>query len=194
MVFERRARRPPSTHLADGGASCGRRLLLVAVVAGLLAGCSGASPERPGPTPAPAPAPAPAPGPSGPLLVWRVIDGDTIVVDTVGTVRLIGVDTPETVDPREPVGCYGPEASAFTRSVATGQLVTLDYDVDRFDRFDRTLAYVYLPDGTFLNAALVQQGYGRAYTVFPFRYLDQFRALERDARDARRGLWGACAG
>lgn len=124
----------------------------------------------------------------------RVIDGDTIVVDTVGTVRLIGVDTPETVDPREPVGCYGPEASAFTRAVASGQMVTLDYDVDRFDRFERTLAYVYLSDGTFLNATLVEQGYGRAYTVFPFRYLDQFRALERDARDARRGLWDACVG
>ncbi len=127
-------------------------------------------------------------------MVTRVIDGDTIVIDTVGTVRLIGVDTPETVDRREPVGCFGPEASAFTREMASGKMVRLDYDIDRFDRFERTLAYIYLPDGTFLNAALVQQGYSRAYTVFRFRFLEQFRALERDARDARRGLWAACMG
>ena len=162
------------------------RPLLALVFAAMLAaaGCSGSSPATPSPTPAPA----------GALMVTRVIDGDTIVVDTVGTVRLIGVDTPETVDPREPVGCFGREASAFTREVASGKMVRLDYDVDRFDRFERTLAYIYLPDGTFLNAALVQQGYGRAYTVFPFRYREEFRALEREARDARRGLWAACTG
>ena len=173
---------------------CARRLLPGLLVGSLAAaGCSGSSSSTPTPTPIPAPAPAPAPAPvTGPLLVTRVIDGDTIVVDTVGTVRLIGVDTPETVDPREPVGCFGPEASAFTRQMATGKMVRLDYDVDRFDRFERTLAYIYLPDGTFLNAALVQQGYGRAYTVFPFRYREEFRVLEREARDARRGLWAAC--
>ena len=168
-------------------------LVAVAVWCVLLIGCSGSSPMTPTPTPSPAPSPAPAPGPTGPLLVTRVIDGDTIVVESVGTVRLIGVDTPETVDPREPVGCFGPEASAFTRAMATGKMVRLDYDVDRFDRFERTLAYIYLPDGSFLNAELVRQGYGRAYTFFPFRYLDDFRALERDARDAGRGLWSACA-
>lgn len=161
-------------------------LLLAALLAAT--GCSGSSPA----TPEPSPAPAPAPPSIGPLLVTRVIDGDTVVVETVGTVRLIGVDTPETVDPQEPVGCFGPEASAFTRAVAAGQRVRLEFDVDRIDRFGRTLAYIYLPDGTFLNATLVQQGYGRAYTFFPFRYLEQFRALEREAREARRGLWAAC--
>jgi micrococcal nuclease len=115
------------------------------------------------------------------------------VVETVGTVRLIGVDTPETVAPGEPVGCFGPEASSFTRAVSTGQRVRLEFDTDRTDRFGRTLAYVYLPDEIFLNATLVEQGYGYAYTVFPFRYLEQFRALEREAREARRGLWAACA-
>ena len=168
-------------------------LPIAALVAVLAAGCSGPSPERPSPSPIPTPTPQPPPGPTGPLLVSRVIDGDTIVVATVGTVRLIGVDTPETVAPGEPVGCFGPEASAYTREVASGMMVTLDYDVDQFDRFGRTLAYIYLPDGTFLNAALVEQGYGRAYTVFPFRYLEQFRTLEREAREARRGLWEACA-
>jgi micrococcal nuclease len=155
----------------------------------VVAGCSGSEPTAPTP-----PAPTPSlPASVGPVPVSRVIDGDTIVVDTVGTVRLIGVDTPETVDPNEPVGCFGPEASAFTRSISTGRMVRLEFDTDRTDRFGRTLAYVYLPDEVFLNATLVQQGYGYAYTVFPFRYLDQFRALEREAREARRGLWAACA-
>src|SRR5690606_15581006 len=109
----------------QGRASRRRWILLAACAVAFSVACSGGSPEGRGPSPVPAP--APAPGPTGPLLVTRVIDGDTIVVDTVGTVRLIGVDTPETVDPREPVGCYGPEASAFTRAVASGQMVTLDY-------------------------------------------------------------------
>jgi micrococcal nuclease len=71
-------------------------------------------------------------------------------------------------------------------------MVRLEFDTERVDRFGRTLAYVYLPDEVFLNATLVQQGYGYAYTVFSFRYLEQFRALEREAREARRGLWAAC--
>ena len=163
-----------------------RRWILLALL-GVL-GCSGSAPTTPTPS---NPPPSP-PSSVGPVLVSRVIDGDTIVVDTVGTVRLIGVDTPETVDPDEPVGCFGPEASSFTRSVATGRMVRLEFDTDRVDRFGRTLAYVYLPDDVFLNATLVQQGYGYAYTFFPFRYLEQFRGLEREARDARRGLWAAC--
>ena len=81
-------------------------------------------------------------------LVTRVIDGDTLVVQGVGTVRLIGVDTPETVDPRRPVQFFGKEASAFTRRMAQGKVVRLEFDVERKDRFGRTLAYVYLPDAT----------------------------------------------
>ena len=124
-------------------------------------------------------------------LVTRVIDGDTLVVQGIGTVRLIGVDTPETVDPRRPVQYFGKEASEFTRRMAQGKVVRLEFDVERKDRFGRTLAYVYLPDATFLNAEIVRQGYGHAYTLFPFRYLDQFRAYEREAREAERGLWAA---
>jgi len=123
-------------------------------------------------------------------LVTRVIDGDTIVVESVGTVRLIGVDTPETVDPRRPVQAFGKEASAFTNRMALGKVVRLEFDRDRTDRYKRTLAYVYLPDDVFLNAEIVRQGYGHAYTSYPFRYLDDFRALEREAREAERGLWG----
>jgi micrococcal nuclease len=73
--------------------------------------------------------------------------------------------------------------------MALGQIVRLEYDITRTDRFSRTLAYVYLPDGTLLNAEIVRQGYGNAYTDFPFKFLDAFRAYEREAREARRGLW-----
>jgi endonuclease YncB( thermonuclease family) len=122
-------------------------------------------------------------------VITRVVDGDTIVVQSVGTVRLIGVDTPETVDPRQPVRALGKEASDFTRRLAEGKVARLEYDVERKDKYNRTLAYVYLPDGVLLNAEIVKQGYGHAYTEFPFKYLEQFRTDEREARDARRGLW-----
>jgi micrococcal nuclease len=104
-------------------------------------------------------------------------------------VRLIGVNTPETVDPRRPVQFFGKEASAFTHHMTQGKVVSLEFDVERTDRFGRTLAYVYLPDGTFLNAEIVKQGYGHAYTQFPFKYLEQFREYEGKARKASHGLW-----
>ena len=132
-----------------------------------------------------------APAPGAAQLVERVVDGDTIIVQEVGRVRLIGVDTPETVNPRRPVECFGREASAFAKRMLEGQRVRLEYDQDRTDRYGRTLAYVYLPNGAFVNAELVRQGYGHAYTRFPFRYLDDFRRYERDARQRQRGLWGA---
>ena len=134
------------------------------------------------------------PAPGAAQLVERVVDGDTIIVQGVGRVRLIGVDTPETVDPRRPVECFGKEASAFTKRLLEGQRARLEFDRDRTDRYGRTLAYVYLPNGTFANAEIVRQGYGHAYTRFPFRYLDEFRQYEREARQGERGLWGAtCA-
>jgi micrococcal nuclease len=122
-------------------------------------------------------------------LCVRVVDGDTLELDGGERVRLIGVDTPETVDPRRPVQYFGKEASAFTRRLAQGKTVRLEYDQDTRDRYNRTLAYVYLPDGTLLNAELIRQGYGHAYTRFPFRYQEQFLALEREAREQGRGLW-----
>ena len=124
-------------------------------------------------------------------LVTRVVDGDTIVVAGVGTVRLIGVDTPETVDPRKPVQFFGKEASEFTRKMAQGQVVRLEYDYQRTDKYQRTLSYAFLADGTFLNAEIVKQGYGQAYVKYPFKYLDEFRVYEREAREAERGLWKA---
>ena len=126
--------------------------------------------------------------------VERVVDGDTIIVGGVGRVRLIGVDTPESVDPRRPVEFFGKEAGAFTRRLVDGQRVRLEYDWERTDRYGRTLAYVYLPDGTFVNAEIIRRGYGHAYTRFPFKYVERFRQFEREARQAGRGLWGATPG
>jgi micrococcal nuclease len=125
-------------------------------------------------------------------LCTKVIDGDTIVVEIDGKkekVRLIGVDTPETVHPQKPVERYGKEASAFTRRMVENKLVRLEYDWQKRDKYGRLLAYVYLEDGAFLNAEIIKQGYGFAYTRFPFKYLDEFREYERLAKMGEEGLW-----
>ena len=123
-------------------------------------------------------------------MVERVVDGDTVVVSGIGTVRLIGVDTPETVDPRKPVQFFGREASAFTTRLLLHQAVRLEYDQPRRDKYRRTLAYLYLRDGTLANLEIVRQGYGHAYLSYPFSKMEAFRAAERDAREAGRGMWG----
>ncbi|HJN03019.1 MAG TPA: thermonuclease family protein [Nitrospinota bacterium] len=122
----------------------------------------------------------------------RAIDGDTIIVNIAGAkarVRLIGVDTPETKHPRKPVQYFGKEASMFTANMVEGKKVRLEFDQNQRDRYKRLLAYVYLEDGTFLNAEIVKQGYGHAYTKFPFKYMQEFRIYEREARIRKRGLW-----
>jgi micrococcal nuclease len=108
--------------------------------------------------------------------VKRVIDGDTLLLSNGERVRLIGVDTPETKHPQKPVQYFGKE-------------VRLEYDWQRRDKYGRLLAYVYLMDGTFLNAEIIKQGYGFAYTRFPFKYLEEFRRYEKEARENGRGLW-----
>ena len=128
-------------------------------------------------------------------LVTRVVDGDTIIVGAQERVRLIGVDTPETKHPQKPVEYFGREATAFTKKMVEGKRVRLEFDqansqINHKDRYKRTLAYVFLEDGTFLNAEIVKQGYGHAYTRFPFKYLDEFRRYEREAREQRIGLGG----
>jgi micrococcal nuclease len=127
--------------------------------------------------------------------VVRVVDGDTILVDLGGRqerVRYIGVDTPETVAQDRPVGCFGPEASEKNKSLVEGKSVELERDVSDRDRFDRLLRYVYV-DGVMINAELLRQGYGTSVTFPPdVRENSRFRALEREARQARRGLWSAC--
>ena len=122
-------------------------------------------------------------------LCVRVIDGDTIILDGNETVRLIGVDTPETKDPRRSVQYYGAEASAFTKKLVEGKNVRLEYDQEQKDKYGRTLAYIYLEDGTFVNAEIIKQGIGFAYIKYPFKYLDQFYAMEREARIKEIGFW-----
>lgn len=127
------------------------------------------------------------------VTVVSVVDGDTIKVSMNGqteTVRLIGVDTPETVHPTKPVEPYGPEASAYTKQRLTGQEVRLEYDVEQRDKYGRLLAYVWLGDEMF-NATLLREGYAQMLTVPPnVKYAEQFRMLQQEAREAGRGLWG----
>jgi micrococcal nuclease len=121
--------------------------------------------------------------------VKRVIDGDTILLANGERVRLIGVDTPETKHPQKPVERFGKEAYLFTKKMVEGKEVRLEYDWKRRDKYGRLLAYAYLMDGTFLNAEIIKQGYGFAYTKYPFKYLEEFRKHEREARESKRGLW-----
>jgi endonuclease YncB( thermonuclease family) len=129
--------------------------------------------------------------------VVRVVDGDTIVVERHGEqvkVRLIGVDTPETVHPSKPIEHYGKEAPRFTTNLLKGESVYLlsERSHEKTDRYGRTLAYVYrAPDGLFVNAEIIRQGYGHAYTRFPFKYMKQFRQLEQFAGNAGKGLWAS---
>jgi endonuclease YncB( thermonuclease family) len=130
------------------------------------------------------------------VTVVRVVDGDTIEVNPAvsGTedVRLLGVDTPETVDPNEPVEPYGPEASAFTNQQLEGERVTLIFDQERTDQYGRVLAYVQISgrSETF-NETLLKQGYAQLYVVPPNdRYEARFSQAQDQARQAQRGIWG----
>ena len=141
----------------------------------------------------------PAGGPDAATVV-RVVDGDTIVVRTGGTderVRLIGIDTPESVDPRTPVECFGKEASEHAEGLLPeGTPVRLVRDAEARDRFGRLLAYVYrVDDGLFVNLALAEDGYADVATFPPnVAHADEFVAAVARAREAGRGLWSACGG
>jgi len=123
------------------------------------------------------------------VTVKRVIDGDTILLANGQRVRLIGVDTPETKHPQKPVQRFGNEAYLFTKRMVEGKEVRLEYNWQKRDKYGRLLAYVYLLDGTLLNGEIIKQGYGFAYTKYPFKYLVEFRQYEKEARDNGRGLW-----
>jgi micrococcal nuclease len=125
------------------------------------------------------------------------IDGDTIAVNMNGhteTVRMIGVDTPETHKPNTPVQCYGPAAAAFTKNIIGTQKVRLQADPtnQNRDRYGRLLRYVYLPDWRLVEKELISGGYGFAYTSFPFQKKDEFVTAESQAKAANKGLWGNC--
>jgi micrococcal nuclease len=186
----------------------------------LLASCSSAAPPARLTPPTPAPTASGPPAVSAPATpraagrwppvptdairarVTRVVDGDTIVIDGIDVgypdsrgrpgrhARLIGIDTPEVFGR---AGCFGTQASAFTKRELGGRDVLVGFDVDPLDRYGRALVYVWTTDGTFFNADLAEQGYALQETVPPnVRYADDFTRYVRDARAARRGLWNAC--
>ena len=127
--------------------------------------------------------------------VIQVVDGDTLGLDGGERLRLIGVDTPETKDPRRPVQYFGREATDFTKRAVEGQRIRVEFDqanaaTGHKDKYGRTLGYVFRDeDGMFLNAEIIRQGFGHAYTRFPFKHARDFRELERDARSRNVGLW-----
>lgn len=128
--------------------------------------------------------------------VCRVVDGDTIDLDipdggySATRVRLWGVDTPETVDPSKPVQHFGPQASDFVKRAALDQTVRVELEATSTrDRHGRLLAYVFLPDGRMLNSVLVAEGYGYADPRYEHRYKASFERLQRQAMEARAGLW-----
>ncbi len=132
---------------------------------------------------------------TGLLEISKFVDGDTFwVVNENGQkekIRLIGIDTPEARRTgRTEIEYFGKEASDYVKRILAGRKVRLQYDVQRYDRYKRTLAYVYLDDGTFLNALLVKEGFATAATFPPnVKFAELFTKLQREARSKRRGLW-----
>ncbi len=137
------------------------------------------------------------------ILLKRVIDGDTIQLESGERVRLIGIDTPEvhesdklyrdsrkTGQGADTIKAMGKRAWQFTRSLVEGQRLRLEFDVERHDKYGRLLAYVYLKDGTFVNAQIIKQGYASIMTIPPnVKYADLFLKLYQEARNNQRGLW-----
>jgi len=137
------------------------------------------------------------------VLVTRAVDGDTLVLETGERVRLIGIDTPEMHESNklyrdsdrsqqdiETIKALGRQSYEFTKRLVEGKRVSLEFDVEKFDRYKRMLAYVYLKDGTFVNAQILKQGYASLMTYPPnVKYADLFTRLYREARENNRGLW-----
>lgn len=148
--------------------------------------------------------------------VTRVIDGDTLEIDFdigdskgslasdasitgIHKIRLLGINTPETVDPRRPVQCYGKEASAYLKSLIQGEYVQLEYDdtQGQYDKYNRILAYIYTQDAQMINKKMIAEGYAYEYTYnTPYKYRDSFKAAQTIAERESRGLWsaGSCNG
>lgn len=127
--------------------------------------------------------------------VSSVIDGDTIQVNIDGkkeTIRLIGIDSPETVDPRKPVQCFGKEASEKAKSLLSGKSVRLESDPTQGerDKYQRLLRYVFLEDGTNFNKLMISEGYAHEYTYnIPYKYQSEFKQAQKEAEENNRGLW-----
>jgi len=130
----------------------------------------------------------------GYLPVTKIVDGDTFWIDDGSEkgmkIRLIGINTPETVHPQKEVEYFGRESSDYLKNLLSGKKVRLEFDIDKIDRYGRTLAYVYLKNGTFVNAELVKNGYAQVMTIPPnVKYSEKFLKLERIARQNTKGLW-----
>ncbi len=134
--------------------------------------------------------------------VLRVVDGDTVHVllnSEEKKVRLIGIDTPETVDPRKAIQCFGKEASNYAKELLTGQTVYLESDESQanVDKYQRLLRYIWLADGTNFNMKMIAEGYAFEYTyAVPYKYQEDFVQAQEEAQLAKKGLWGqdTCAG
>lgn len=135
------------------------------------------------------------PAPPGYFYVTYVYDGDTLAVNMDGNeekIRMIGVDTPETVKPNSPTECYGKKASDFLKNRLNGKYVRLESDAinQNRDRYDRLLRYVFDSDGILVNKQIIEEGYGFAYLSFPFTKSEEFRLTQVKAREQSKGVWG----
>lgn len=133
---------------------------------------------------------------SSPLYaITSVVDGDTVKIDmdgTAETLRLIGMDTPETVDPRKPVQCFGSEASNKAKELLSGKKIRIEKDASQGerDKYGRLLAYVHREDGLFYNKYMIEQGYAHEYTYnLPYKYQVEFKSAQKFAQENQRGLW-----
>jgi micrococcal nuclease len=137
------------------------------------------------------------------VFVERAVDGDTLKLSNGERVRLIGIDTPEMHESEKlyrdsrksgqdaaTIQALGKKSYAFTRSLVEGKTIRLEFDVEKRDKYKRLLAYAYLPDGTFVNAEIVKQGYASLMTYPPnVKHVDEFQQLYRQARENKVGLW-----
>jgi micrococcal nuclease len=137
------------------------------------------------------------------ILVTRVIDGDTLELENGDRLRLIGIDTPEIHQSQkllrdsrrskqdiQTIQALGQRAKVFTRQLVERKRVSLEFDIERYDRYNRLLVYVFLKDGTFVNARIVEAGYAQLLTVPPnVKYVDLFKKLYKEARLNKKGLW-----
>ena len=125
------------------------------------------------------------------VTVQWVVDGDSFKTETGEKIRLIGVDTPEYQPWKHHVDYYGKEAAEYAQKLLYKKKVFLEYDVDKKDKYDRTLAYVYLENGRFVNEELVSEGYARAKYYKPNgKYYGVFKKAQQEAKSLKKGLWG----
>lgn len=124
------------------------------------------------------------------LTVRHVIDGDTIIATSGEKVRYVGIDTPELASEERTVQFFAEEAKNANKEMVEGKTIRLELDMEKTDKHGRLLAYIFLKDGTFVNAKLIENGYARAYFIPPnIKYYSQFKKLEKEAIKNRKGLW-----